>query len=81
MILTNTCAYLRNWRWNSEYLALKSAACRQKMTSQASSADSANSADSAEMVQAGPVQAWVLHAPGAKMTVVYTNSLKQYIYK
>ena len=34
-------------------------------------------ADSAEMVQPEPVRAWVLHAPGAKMTVVYTNSLKK----
>ena len=30
--------------------------------------------DSPEMVQTGPVQPWVLHVPGAKMTVAYTNS-------
>ena len=35
-----------------------------------------NSPNSAEMVHAGPLQTYVLHAPGAKMTVVYTNSLK-----
>ncbi len=29
----------------------------------------------AEMVQAGPRRTWVLHAPGAKITVVYTNPL------
>ncbi len=39
---------------------------------------SAASAASAEMVQTGPVRTYVLHAPGAKMTVVHTNSLKLY---
>ena len=76
VILNNICAYLLKRTSNSEHLALKSSACLQNLTSRGSSADSANSADSAEMVQTGPVRAWVLHAPGAKMTVVYTNSLK-----
>ena len=39
-------------------------------------ADPANPADPAKVVQARPVRTWVLHAPGAKMMVVYTNSLK-----
>ena len=72
--LSNSCKYLENWRADSKHLALKSAACRQNLASQGSSA---NPPDSAEMVQTGPVQTWVLHAPGAKVTVVYTNSLKQ----
>ena len=79
VILKNICAYLQKWTSNSEHLALKSAACHQNMTSWGSLADppdSADPADSAEMVQTGPVRAWVLHALGAKMTVVCTNSLE-----
>ena len=54
-------------------------ACSQKIASRNSSPDSGDSLDSGdspEIVQTGPVWPWVLHAPGAKMTVVYTNSLK-----
>ena len=60
-------------------------ACAQKIVSRNSSGDSvdsgdsADSADSAEMVQTGPVWPWVLHAPGAKMMVVYRNSLKLFM--
>ena len=35
--------FCQNWTSNSEHLALKSAACQQKMTSKGSSADSADS--------------------------------------
>ena len=57
MILTNICAYLRHWKCNSEHLALKSAACRQNMTSRGSSADSADSALSPGFRGNGPSQA------------------------
>ena len=30
------------------------------------------------VVQKGPVRAWVLHAPEAKMTLVYTNSFNSF---
>ena len=53
--------------------------CKQNVAFRNSSRDSAasgDSGDSPEMVQTGPVQPWVLHAPGAKMTVVCTNSFK-----
>ena len=54
--------------------------CAQNLTfrnSSRDSEDSLDSGDSPEIVQTRPVRPWVLHAPGAKMTVVYTNSLKQ----
>ena len=70
------------WTSLSEQMGSKYAACHQNIasrnssTSSASSASSTSSTSSAEMVQTGPVRTYVLHAPGAKMTVVYTNSFK-----
>ena len=37
---------------------------------------SGDSRDFLEMVQSRPVWPWVLHALGAKMTIVYTSSFK-----
>ena len=51
-------------------------ACAQSIASRNSSADRGDFGVSPEMVQTLPVWPWVPHAPGAKMTVVYTNSLK-----
>ena len=64
----------------SEQMRPKYRTCAQNLTSQNSSGDSGDSedspdsADSPEMAQTGPVQPWVLHAPGAKMMVVYTKT-------
>ena len=63
------------WTSLSEQMGSKYAACHQNVVSRNSSTSSTSSASSAEMVQTGPVRTYVLHAPGAKMTVVYTNSL------
>ena len=49
-----------------------------KTVSIAKPLSSAASPASAEMQQTGPVRTYVLHAPGAKMTVVSTNSFKRH---
>ena len=60
-----------NWTSLSEQMGSKYAASQQSLASRNSSASSA------ELNQTNPARTYVLHAPGAKMTVVYTNSLKQ----
>ena len=66
----------------SEQKLLKYDACRQNLASWNSHPDPADPADPpdrpdpAEMRYLGRVRPWVLHTPGARMTVVNTNSLK-----
>ena len=69
----------------SEQKWLKYDACAQNLASWNSPADPADPPDPpdppdrpdpAEMRHLGRVRPWVLHAPGARMTVVNTNSLK-----
>jgi hypothetical protein len=69
--------------WISFYMQMGriSATCTQDIASRNSCADSADSAFSPEMVQDGMVRPAFLHVPGAKMTVVYTNSLKRNVFE
>ena len=60
----------------SEQKWLKYDACAQNLASWNYPADPPDRPDQAEMRHLGQVRPWVLHAPGARMTVVNTNSLK-----
>ena len=75
MIFADSSDVIDKWTLFSKQMCPKYRTCAQKLTSWRSSPDSP---DSPEMVQTGLVWPWVLHASGAKMTVVYTNSLKHF---
>ena len=67
---------ISKWTPFSEQMCHKYRTCAQKIASRNSCGDSGDFPDSPEIFQTRPVRPWLLHAPGAKMTVVHTNSLK-----